>query len=157
MKEEFINQFNHFWKTFDLIVNDFNESSWNEYGYGLIIPSRTSFHIIKSTKDYMKDKTAIKYKSGKVINENWSSIEEKDFPSIEDLSFLIMDMKIKTKQWLDNLDFESENIDFKWTGNSKLSIVIFLMKHSYFHLGEINCLLNEQEKGKAKDNFVNSV
>jgi hypothetical protein len=37
------------------------------------------------------------------------------------------------------------------------SVVIFIIRHSYFHLGELNALLNEYKEGKAKDNFAKNI
>ena len=63
----------------------------------------------------------------------------------------------KTEHWLHSIDFLEDNKEFPWTGKTKLSVVLFLLKHSQYHLGEINALLNEDKSGKALDYFAYSL
>ena len=154
LKQDFINQFRHFWKTFEKIVLDFNKLSWIQSGFGLTTPAKTAYHIIKSTKYYIADQSPIVYQSGKSMTVNRNKIDISELPSIDDIVFLIPLIKENTEKWLLNINLEAENNIYIWTGKTMFSVVLFLLRHSQYHLGEMNALLNEYKKGKAEDHFV---
>jgi hypothetical protein len=51
----------------------------------------------------------------------------------------------------------STNEAFPWAGKIKLGLVLFLMRHSLYHLGELSCLLNESRNGDVEDNYVKAL
>jgi hypothetical protein len=157
MRDEYINQFGHLWKTFKCIINDFDNKSWIQLGFGLTTPSRTAFHIIQSTKYYIQDFTPIIYKTGKSFEADTGMLKKEELPTKEDIIFIINTLKVKTEKWLLDIDFSAKNEGFEWTGKTMLSVILFLLRHSQFHLGEINSLLNEHLKGKAEDHWVNTL
>lgn len=64
---------------------------------------------------------------------------------------------IPGQNWINNINFDSRNDKFPWTGDSAVSVVLFVLRHSQYHLGEMNALLNEQLKGNSEDNFANQL
>jgi len=154
MRDEFIDQFSHFWRIYKSICNDFEITNWKDSGYGLTQPNRLALHIIQSTKFYIEDSSPLKYISGKSIENNSWDLKQEDLPEKEDVLSLVVDIELKTEQWLQNIKFNSPNDKFPWTGKTYGSIILFLLRHSQYHLGEMNCLLNNQLKGKAEDYFV---
>ena len=154
MRQELINQFSHFWRIYKSVCKDFDVASWKNSGYGLTQPNRLALHIIQSTKCYIEDKTPLVYADGKRIETNSWNMDKKDLPELNDILFLLEDVKNKTEIWLKEIDFDIKNDKFPWTGNTFGSIVLFLLRHSQYHLGEMNCLLNDQLKGKAEDYFA---
>lgn len=66
-------------------------------------------------------------------------------------------MAAKTEGLIGRLDLEAENPDFPWAGATKSGVALFLLRHGQYHLGELDALLNEQERGKARDHFADSV
>jgi len=154
MREELINQFSHFWRTYKSVCNDFDIASWKNSGYGLTQPSRLALHIIQSTKYYIEDESPLKYAAGKAIEINSWDLEKSDLPELEDILFLLADIEKKTVGWLEKVDFNANNDKFPWTGKTYGSVVLFLLRHSQYHLGEMNSLLNEQLNGEAEDHFA---
>ena len=63
-------------------------------------------------------------------------------------------MKAKTEKWMVELEFSAVNDSFQWTGKSKLSVVIFLLRHTVYHTGELSALLNESKSGETEDHWV---
>ena len=49
------------------------------------------------------------------------------------------------------------NETFPWAGKTKLGVVIFLLRHTTYHLGELSSLLNESRDGNAEDNYVKAL
>ena len=81
-------------------------------------------------------------------------MSKKDLPDLKSILFVTDVVEKKTENWIKNTDFESMNEEFPWTGKSAVSVILFVLRHSQHHLGEMNALLNEQLKGKAEDNFA---
>jgi hypothetical protein len=66
-------------------------------------------------------------------------------------------LQAKTEKWLSEMDFHAENRSFEWAGETKLGVVLFLLRHSVFHIGELSSLLNESKNGDAEDNYVKAL
>jgi len=66
-------------------------------------------------------------------------------------------MKGQTEKWLSGLDFGAENKAFPWAGETQLGVVIFLLRHNLFHIGELSSLLNESKAGAVEDHYVNAL
>lgn len=154
MREELLDQFSHFWRIYKSVINDFEPAHWKNSGWGLTQPNRLALHIIQSTKFYIEDHSPLKYRSGKTIEKNSWDLDKNDLPEKDDVLSLVDDAEKKTALWLQNIPFNSKNEKFPWTGKTYGSIILFLLRHGQYHLGEMNCLLNDQLKGKVEDYFV---
>jgi uncharacterized damage-inducible protein DinB len=157
MSTVLIVQFEQFWRIFASIVNDFDEQSWINYGHGLTKPSRLSFHIVQSIKYYMDDRTNIILFDGRILTYDHKLNENDSLISKQDISNMINTVKNTLNQWITNLDLTQANERCTWTGSNLESVVLFVIRHSYFHLGELNALLNEYKKGEASDHFANNI
>jgi hypothetical protein len=54
-------------------------------------------------------------------------------------------------------NFKVENKIFYWAGKTKLGLVLFLLRHTLHHIGELSSLLNESKNGVADDNWVKAL
>ncbi len=156
-KSEFINQYGHTWRVFERLVKDFDADAWQQAGRGVIAPVRLSLHILLGTKYYLDDLTAMHYASGKPFDPDWQNAKTDDLPTQNDIVTCIHEVKMKTEEWLSNMDYFAENESFPWAGETKLGVVIFLLRHSIFHIGELSSLLNESKNGIVEDHWVKSI
>jgi hypothetical protein len=154
MKNEFIKQYGHSWRVFERIVKDFDKDAWIHTGRKSYTPVRLAFHILKSVKYYIEDSSTIHFASGKFLESEWETTKEENLPSQNDILVCINELKAKTEVWLSEIDFTSKNMSFEWAGETKLGVVIFLLRHTLYHLGELSCLLNESRNGDVEDNYV---
>jgi uncharacterized damage-inducible protein DinB len=154
---EFIKQYAHTWRVFEAIVNDFDETSRLETGRGAITPVRLALHILQSTKYYLEDKSTIVFDSGKPFDVSWENATENELPSQTDIVTCIHEMQDKTEEWLSEMDFGAENKSFPWAGETKLGVVIFVLRHSLYHIGELSSLLNESRNGVVEDHYVKTI
>jgi hypothetical protein len=154
MKDEFIKQYAHTWRIVEGIVSDFDDDSWFHTGRGTTTPVRKAFHILQSTKYYIEDSSAIVLASGEAFEGNWEMVPEEEYPSRNDILTCVSELNVKTEKWLSEMDYDGENKSFPWAGKTKLGVVIFLLRHSLYHIGELNALLEECKNGEAEDNFV---
>jgi len=157
IKNEFIKQYAHTWRVFERLVKDFDSGAWLHTGRGAITPARLSFHILQSVKYYLEDASTIILPSGKSFENNWVSVVEEDLPTQDDIVASIYEMQAKSEKWLSEIDYNAENCSFKWAGETKLGVVIFLLCHTLYHLGELSSLLNESKDGDVEDHYVNAV
>ena len=157
MKTELINQYEHSWRVFEGIVRDFDTDAWIHIGSGTTTPARMAFHILKGVKYYLEDSSTIAFASGKSFEFDWETVNEEELPSQIDILACIYEFKIKTRKWLSEMNFDAENSTFGWAGKTKLGVVIFLLRHSLYHIGELSSLLNESKNGVAEDNWVKAL
>lgn len=157
MRKTLVNQYNHAWKMFYLIVSDLDKDSWLKTGCSYIIPARIAYHIIGGVNYYIDNEAKITLLSGKENTWNWENAPTEDLPTKDDIIDLIHVFKAKTDNWINNCAFEAENQKFGWTGINKISVVLFLLRHMEYHIGELNLLLHISKNGSANDNWVKAL
>jgi hypothetical protein len=154
LKTEFLKQYEFTWNLFKRLVNDFDRDAWKHTGRGATTPVRLSLQILQAAKYYLKDKSEIVFESGKPFDINTENVPVEALPTQDDLTICISDFRKKTEKWLSDMEFVAKNVSFDWAGETQLSVVIFLLRHSLFHLGELSSLLNESKNGEVEDHFV---
>ena len=157
MKNELIKQYEHTWRVFDALVREFDHDSWIHTGRGTTTPARIAFHILKGAKYYLEDSSTIVLASGKSFESNWETVKEEDLPSQNDITVCLDIFRDKTNQWLSEMDLDAENRSFPWAGETKLGVVLFLLRHSLYHIGELSSLLNENKHGEVEDLYVKAL
>jgi hypothetical protein len=157
MNLDLIAQYAHFWRVFERLVNEFDDDTWFHTGRKATIPVRLSFHILKATKYYIEDASVVEFASEKSFDINSETAAEDALPSRNDVILCIRELSKKTETWLSNMNLQAANKTFEWAGKTKLGLVIFLLKHNVFHMGELSSLLNESKNGEVEDNFVKAL
>jgi hypothetical protein len=157
MKQAFAEQYGHLWRTFARIVRDFRDPFWIESGFCLTTPARLAYHIIESTRYYIADEDPILFLSGASLTARSMELSRDDLPTRDDILNLIDIMAVKTDRWIRSLVIDDKNDAYPWAGSTRGSVALFLIRHGQYHLGEMDALLNEQEKGAARDHFAESV
>jgi hypothetical protein len=153
MKQDTISQFHHFWDVYSRVVTGFDGDEWRRSGEGLTRPDRLAFHIFQSTRFYAKDTDSLFLASGPSFERDQDDVR----PGREDILALVDYFTDLCDRWIGEMDFSSENRDFPWTGRTRFSIVLFLIRHNTYHLGELEGLLNRCRNGRAPDFWVDSL
>jgi hypothetical protein len=81
-------------------------------------------------------------------------VSEEELPSRDDVLACMNELEAKTDRWLSEMDFDAENLTFDWAGKTKLGVVIFLLRHSVYHIGELGSLLVQSKNGEVEDNWI---
>jgi hypothetical protein len=157
MKSEFVEQYAHTWRVFEGIVKDFDQEAWMHTGRGVITPARLAFHTLQAVKYYIEDSSTVRFVSGKSFENKWEVAKEEDLPLQSDILACIKELKAKTAEWLCEMDLDAENKSFPWAGKTKLGVILFLLRHTLYHMGELGSLLNESRNGDAEDNYVKAL
>ena len=154
MKDEFIEQYRHTWRILEGVVKGFDDESWLHTGRGANTPARTALHILQGVKYYTKDPSTIIFASGKSFEGDWRAVREEELPSQNDILACLSELEARTEKWLSEMDYDSENRSFDWAGETKLGVVIFLLRHNVYHIGELGSLLNESKNGETEDHWI---
>lgn len=157
MKTELVKQYAHTWRVFERLVKDFDQDAWIHTGRGAMTPARLASHVLKAVKYYIEDSSTTIFPSGKPLDCDWVSAKEEDLPSQEDILTCIRDLWNKTEGWLCSMDLSAENRSFEWAGKTRAGVVLFLLRHSLYHIGELSCLLNESRNGDVEDHYVKAL
>ena len=157
MKTELIKQYAHSWRIFEGLVTDFDPDAWIHAGCGTLTPARMAFHILTGVKYYIEDTSKETFASGKSLDNNWETVKEEELPSQNDVLVCIHDLKARAEDWLSGMDLHAENKPFPWAGKTRLGVVLFLLRHNLYHIGELSALLNESKNGKAQDHWVKTL
>jgi len=153
-QNEFIPQYGHTWRVFERLAEDFDAAAWLQTGRGVITPARLALHILLATQYYLEDQTPFDFPSGRPFDPDWQNAKTDDLPTQNDILAFMRAMRAKTEQWLSELKYDAENQAFPWAGDTQLGVVIFLLRHTLFHLGELSSLLNESKHGQVADHYV---
>ncbi len=156
-KTEFIKQYDHVWNVLKRMVNDFDDDAWVNQGSGYMVPARLSYHILLSTRYYLGNPAVADFPSGKPFAGDSASMDKDRLPSRSDILHSLEEFRVKTEQWLSAMAFEAKNEAFVWAGETQAGVVIFLLKHSMYHLGELNALLYASKGGSVEDHYVKSI
>lgn len=142
-----MDQFTHFWNHFALVVEQFHGYDWRNKGAGLTKPDRLAYHIFKTTRRYVKDEGALSFGSGRSFD-----LEEAELrPSREEILSLVDYFRDLCCQWVEGMVLYEEGVPVPQAGAARFSEVLLLLRHSAFHLGEMEGILNEAQFGKTPD------
>ena len=156
IKTEFQKQYEHTWNVFERLVSDFDSDAWKCTGRGATTPVRLSVHILQATKYYLEDQSELDC-IGKSVDKNSENTPEEDLPSQNDIRICIGEFRKRAEKWLAEMDYGAENKSFEWAGETKFGVVIFLLRHSLYHIGELSSLLNESKNGDVEDHYVKAI
>jgi hypothetical protein len=156
LKQEILIQFDHGWRVFTRLVTEFDEKAWFEYGRGANTPARFCLHILQSFNFYMMSDEYVVLASRKNLSCDPWEVEKKELPTQSEMLEMILYFKNKTTNWVNDMVLDDVNKDFDWTGETKFSVLIFVLRHFMYHLGEVSGLLNEVKNGDVDDIYVNS-
>lgn len=157
MKKNLVFQFGHSWQVLRRMVGDFDEKAWLSVGNDANKPARLALHILQATDYYLKDQSKFSFESGKDFGINSVEAKDEDLLSQVEILECIDVFEEKTKKWLEEIDLNAQQDDFPWTGETNFGVVIFLLRHSLFHLGELSGLLNESKAGDVTDHYVKAL
>lgn len=155
--KEFTSQYAHTWRVFTRLVKDFDDEAWLQTGRNAMTPARLSFHILKAVKYYIEDRTDMDFASGKAFDMDSTTAREDDLPLKSDILTCIEYLSEAVEDWLKEIDYHAVNENFPWAGEAKAGVVLFLLRHTTYHLGELSALLNESRCGNVEDHYVSAL
>jgi hypothetical protein len=156
MIDNSVRLFEQFYRMMRDIVGEFTDESWFASGHKLTRPPLLAYHILKSTKYYTADSDEFIRDDGTALAADYQATDADRITRSEILANLNRHEE-SLQRWTRGIELGESNEKYPWTGKDMESVLLFIMRHSYFHLGEMSALLNETLAGDAADNFANNI
>jgi hypothetical protein len=156
MIENSVRLFEQFYRMMRDIVGEFTDESWFASGHKLTRPPLLAYHILKSTKYYNADSGEFIRDDGTALAADYQATDADRITRSEILAN-ISRHEASLQLWIRGTELASGNEKYPWTGVDMESVLLFIIRHNYFHLGEMSALLNETLAGDASDNFANNI
>jgi len=134
-------QFNRAWRMIRETISGFSESDWITAGVDYLAPARIAYHLIETVEYYIGEKIKNEFSWGKRFGGGWMDIEKDRLPRQDDMLVYLEEVEGKLTDWLGRCDFEKENMLFKHTGKTLLGHVLYVLRHTLDHHGQLNSLL----------------
>lgn len=157
MKQTLIEQYRHQWRMLEATVQEFSDEAWLNTGYALTTPPLTAYHIFSAVRRYADAEMEFTRSDGSVLQERRGDLDKAVPLTRSEILANIPVFSTALESWLESINLDAPNTEHPWSGPTKGSFVLFLLRHSDYHLGELGALLNQALEGKASDHFANTV
>jgi len=150
---ELKDQFQRQWKTLHDLVSDLPDEQWRAGDIVHLVPARLTYHILAGTEVYARSTSYQEYKSRQIFTLDWEVALLEELPTRKKTLMHIEDRQKATSAWLESLGDEGlveSNQGFEWTGSRKIGRVVYLLRHTQNHIGELNSELRRRGLPRGK-------
>jgi hypothetical protein len=150
VKNEFKAQMDPSWKMYDAIINHLDDRAWTSEGTGYVVPVRVAIHVPVSIEYYIGHASDFRSR----YEPAWTTFDLSEAPSRLDTLHHAHVVRAALDEWIANVDPDAENTQFEWAGKTQLGVVLFIVRHTMYHIGELNALLYQSHAGKIGDPWM---
>jgi hypothetical protein len=150
IKDELLVQMDQSWMILREIVRDTGDDVWTHAGCGYVTPARTAFHILLGVEYYIGYVSNLSKRFGK----DWEKMPDESLPSQADILTGIGELRNAMVEWVEGLDLDAENPRFPWAGETMAGVLLFALRHTMYHIGELNALLYHHRGGDVEDYWM---
>ena len=140
-------QFSRMWQLLSEVIETTPENLWREDLRSLPAPSRLAYHIVETVLFYIGE-TEKNFPWGKKFGVSWEAATESELPTKAQVNEYSEEVRKNVDtifaEGSDTKFLEPQEI-FRWTGETLLDRLIYILKHSYYHLGQINQTIKASE------------
>ena len=136
-------QFEHMWMMLRETIGNCTDEEWKrDAGHWFLIPSRLAYHIIE-TVDFYSRESPEGMPFAERFGVDWETREVEKLPDRESLLDYLEEIRGSLKGKLRSRPDETilAGHPFPWTGATVLERMIYTLRHSMFHLGQIQAEL----------------
>jgi hypothetical protein len=111
-------------------------------GQGLLVPARLLVHILWTSAFYLHDEPDYSvFATGR--SSNWKEAATEDLPTAARMAEFLAEVEAAFETWLAAKSAADLGAPtrFPWTGASVLDQLLYNLRHSQQHIGEINAIL----------------
>ena len=149
-KPDLMIQFAQSMKILEEIVKNVDDDLWRNGGCGYQTPGRIAYHILLGVEYYIGYESSLK----RVTGDDWETIPKESLPPPKDILQLIDELNVQIKEWISALDLAGDNKQFPWAGKSNTGLFMFLLRHTMYHIGELNAILYQAKGGHIDDLYM---
>jgi hypothetical protein len=141
-------QFDRNWEMWRATIARFSDDEWRTAPRDRMLPVRWAYHAIQTVDFYMgENPESFDWET----RADWGG-DLCQLPNQKELLAYIDAMQAKIHQRLDSANDEEmlRPTAFPWTGHSLLQQMLYLLRHTQYHLGELAMLLRLRGDNEAE-------
>ena len=135
-------QYDRVWGSFRDAISKFSDAQWRTSDCDWLTPIRLAYHVVETAEFYSRESP----KSAKETL-NWDEGPVEQLLAQQQLLEYIDRVQPMVREWLmccDDKTFLSPEIEFPWTGETRLDHAVYSLRHMQHHLGQINAELRRR-------------
>jgi uncharacterized damage-inducible protein DinB len=139
-------QFERMWTMLRETIDNCAEEEWKrEAGHWFLLPSRLAYHTIETVEFYSRQSPEGMDWNGR-FGVDWETRETERLPDREPMVNYLDDIRGSLREKLQSLPDEALTAEhaFPWTGATPLERMIYTLRHSMFHVGQIQAELRRR-------------
>jgi hypothetical protein len=141
--DELLDQFGRTWQELrDAIIKTPSEE-WRRGETDYLVPARLAYHIVRTADIYATHRGYEENKPHRRYKLDWEGPVEA-LPERDEIFTFANECEAMIREWLISLGdggLMEEETQYPWTGERKLGRALYLLRHSQWHIAEINTLL----------------
>jgi uncharacterized damage-inducible protein DinB len=144
--ETLAEQFSRTWEMTREIVTQCPEDHWRNGGVPRHVPARWVLHAVETADFYARPGNG-GWTWGDRFGVDWKTARPDELPSREDMLAYLEEVRRRLDTWLRAAaddELLRKRSDFAWTGASLLARLLYLLRHTQHHVGQVNQILKSQ-------------
>ena len=142
--DEFSNHFGRQFETLDGVYERASESAWTYQDARVKGVWQWLLQILETVEFYLSEKPADQFSWGHRFGVDWENDQAERIPSKDEMRAYQKDVEQLVRQALDDKsdqDMTAPETVAPWTGKTYLGKLLYLMRHTQQHIGDINRVL----------------
>ena len=133
------------WKQWRKAITDIPDQHWRHGDVDFLIPARHALHVINTVDGYARDSQPESWNGlaevqfGRALD--WEGTPADELPGQQECLAYLEVVRQRTRVWLEGLGDEgllAPQEAFPWTGPNILSRMIYVIRNSQDHTGQLN-------------------
>jgi hypothetical protein len=150
--DSILGHFDLIWGMYEEAMIDIQDEHWSDGDIEYLIPARQCFHVIETADYYSSDKQDA-FPWGHRFGVRARETTRDNYPSQSSILRYHRDVQERITDWIETLGDEgllrSQDV-FRWTGDTVLSRLLYVLSHYRQHFGEINAELRRRGLPRIK-------
>ncbi len=143
--EALAKQYERAWFMFRDVVEKCPEDEWRKGEPNQLVPARWALHAVECVDFYLSP-TPEGFSWPARFGADWEGATAEDLPTREQVLEYARDMEAATARFLRETSEDAlfgEN-PFPWTGDTPFERMVYVLRHTHAHTGDINCILRHR-------------
>ena len=147
---ELLAQYLHTWKMLDRLVGEISDEDWDGEASDYLRPGRLAFHIMLAAEFYTDQMSPMRER----FPNQWDEFHAETIPDRASFRAYAHRAQKGVARWLLGEALDAQEERFPWAGTTRRSVALFLLRHSLYHLGEMNAMLFRGSNGATADPWM---
>ena len=118
-------------------VEAFTPVEWRRGDVPYLRPAGLALHVVEIIEFYISGKPAAEFSWGHRFGVDWEGGESDQLPDQEALLAYLDEVEANLAIWFDETDLLAPEPTYSWTGQNKLGLAIYTLRHTQHHMAEM--------------------